>query len=71
MAVFDVILRNRTVVPDDLLRQVIGGVMLLEQRATLVLFVRQNRLDGALIPHVLALRRFDTHLRQLPGDIER
>ena len=68
MAVFDVILRNRTVVPDDLFRQIIGGVMLLEQRATLVLLVRQNRLDGALIPHVFALRRFDTHLCQLPGD---
>ncbi len=65
MAIFDVILWNRTVVPDDLLRQVIGGVMLLEQRTAFVFLVRQNGFDCALIPHILALRRFDAHLCQL------
>ena len=65
---FEDLLRNRTVVPDDLLSQVIGGVMLLEQRTAFVFLVRQNGFDCALIPHILALRRFDAHLCQLPGD---
>ena len=57
--ILNVVLRDRTVVPDDLLCQVIGGVMLLQQSATFILLVRQDRLDGALVPPIFSLRGFD------------
>ena len=65
---FHIVLRNRAVVPDDLLSEVIGGVMLLEQRAAFVLFVRQDRLDGAFAPHIPAFGRLDAHRGQLLGN---
>ena len=68
VAILNVVLRNRAIVLDDLLREVICGVPLLQKCATFVLFIRQDRLDGALTPYLSTLGRLDAHRCQLLGD---
>jgi hypothetical protein len=55
VAILNVVLRDRTVVPDDLLCQVIGGVMLLQQSAPFILLVRQDPHKY----HACAIRVYD------------
>ena len=54
VVILDIVLRNRAVVLDALLRQEVRGVALLQQCVAHVLLVSKNLVDGAGVPHHFA-----------------
>ena len=63
-----IILRNFSVIDEHLFGKVIRNVFLLQEGIALILFICQNVADSRANPLLVAVWRFDTHLRQFCGD---